>query len=228
MSPRFSTVEEGIEAIAAGRAAIVLDSESRENEGDFIASAELITPQLINFMVREGRGQLCVPVLPEVAARLDLTLMVPTSDDSAPQFTIPIDHASCGTGISPLARAISIQFMLSPESKAEDFVRPGHIFPLIARPGGVLQRTGHTEAAVDLARLAGLTPAGVLCEICSRDGRHMATRDELMALATEYRIPILTVDALVEYRRCETAFVPAHSASNYSHNPVVVSAPRLG
>lgn len=213
MNRQFSTVEEGIDAIAAGSAVIVLDSESRENEGDFIAAAELITPQLINFMVCEGRGQLCVPVLPDIATRLDLTLMVGNSNDSAPQFTIPIDHHSCGTGISPLARAISIQFMLSSESKGEDFVRPGHIFPLIARPGGVLQRTGHTEAAVDLARLAGLAPAGVLCEICSRDGRNMATRDELMDMAREFQIPIITVDALVEFRRNESAALPVASLS---------------
>lgn len=211
MGRQFSSVEEGIEAVAAGRAVIVLDSEERENEGDFVAAAETITPQLIDFMVRQGRGQLCVPVLPDVAARLDLKLMVDGNDDSAPRFTIPIDHRSCGTGISPLARAISIQFMLEPEARAEDFVRPGHIFPLIARPGGVLQRTGHTEAAVDLARLAGRTPAGVLCEICSRDGMNMANRDELMGIAAEFNIPIITVDALVEFRRSEA---PASVASS--------------
>lgn len=213
MSRQFSSIEEGIEAIAAGGAVIVLDSEHRENEGDFIAAAETITPDLINFMVREGRGQLCVPVMPEVATQLDLTLMVEKTDDSAPQFTIPIDHLSCGTGISPLARAISIQYMLQPESRGEDFLRPGHVFPLIARPGGVLQRTGHTEAAVDLARMAGRTPAGVLCEICSRDGKHMATRDELMEMASEFRIPIITVDALVELRQRETPTVAACYAS---------------
>lgn len=211
MSRQFSTVEEGIEAIAAGRAVIVLDSEERENEGDFVAAAETITPQLIDFMVRQGRGQLCVPVLPDVAARLNLTLMVEDTDDTAPRFAIPIDHRSCGTGISPLARAISIQFMLEPESRAEDFVRPGHIFPLIARSGGVLQRTGHTEAAVDLARLAGRAAAGVLCEICSRDGMNMANRDELLEMAAEFRIPIITVDALVELRRRESS--GAHDAS---------------
>ena len=204
MGRQFSSVEEGIEAIAAGRAVIVVDSEDRENEGDFIAAAETITPQLIDFMVRQGRGQLCVPVLPEVQERLDLKLMVEGTDDMAPKFAIPIDHRSCGTGISPLARAISIQFMLEPEAGPDDFLRPGHICPLIARPGGVLQRTGHTEAAVDLARLAGRTPAGVLCEICSRDGMNMANRDELMDMASLFNIPILTVEALVEYRRGET------------------------
>lgn len=204
MARKFSSVEEGIEAIAAGRAVIVVDSEDRENEGDFIAAAETITPQLIDFMVREGRGQLCVPVLPDVATRLDLRLMVESTDDTAPRFAIPVDHRSCGTGISPLARAISIQFMLEPETRPEDFVRPGHIFPLIARPDGVLQRTGHTEAAVDLARLAGRTPAGVLCEICSRDGMSMANRDELMGMAAQFDIPILTVDALVEFRGSES------------------------
>lgn len=210
MGRQFSSVEEGIGAVAAGRAVIVVDSEDRENEGDFIAAAETITPQLIDFMVCQGRGQLCVPVLPEIQQRLDLKLMVEGTDDMAPKFAVPIDHRSCGTGISPLARAISIQFMLEPEARPEDFVRPGHIFPLIARPGGVLQRTGHTEAAVDLARLAGRTPAGVLCEICSRDGMNMANRDELMDIASLFNIPIITVDALVEYRRSD-ATVARHA-----------------
>lgn len=204
MGQKFSSIEEGIEAIAAGHAVIVVDSEERENEGDFIAAAETITPQLIDFMVRQGRGQLCVPILPEVAARLELTLMVEGTDETAPKFTIPIDHHSCGTGISPLSRAISIQYMLDPEARPEHFVRPGHIFPLIARPGGVLQRTGHTEAAIDLTRLAGRTPTGVLCEICSRDGMHMASRDELLEMAHEFGIPIITIDALVEFRGRES------------------------
>lgn len=203
MGRQFSSLEQGIEAIAAGRAVIVVDSEDRENEGDFVAAAETISPQLIDFMVRQGCGQLCVPVMPSVAQQLDLQLMVAGTDESSPKFTIPIDHRSCGTGISALARAISIQFMLDPESRPEDFIRPGHIFPLIARPEGVLQRTGHTEAAVDLAALAGLTPAGVLCEVCSRDGRNMATRDELMDIAAEFKLPIITIDALVEYRRSQ-------------------------
>lgn len=218
MGRKFSSIEEGLEAIAAGRAVIVLDSEDRENEGDFVAGAETISPQLIDFMVRQGRGQLCVPVLPEVATRLDLTLMVEGTGDAAPKFAIPVDHHSCGTGISPLARAISIQYMLDPESRAEDFIRPGHIFPLIARPGGVLQRTGHTEATIDLARLAGQTPAGVLCEICSRDGMHMASRDELLELASEFAMPIITVDALVEFRRKHDAPAAAVVGSSATSN----------
>jgi 3,4-dihydroxy 2-butanone 4-phosphate synthase / GTP cyclohydrolase II len=212
MGRKFSSLEQGIDAIAAGRAVIVVDSEDRENEGDFVAAAETISPRLIDFMVRQGGGQLCVPVMPAVASQLDLKLMVPDTVDSSPRFAIPIDHHSCGTGISALARAISIQFMLDPESRPEDFVRPGHIFPLIARPGGVLQRTGHTEAAVDLAALAGLAPAGVLCEVCSRDGLNMATRDELMDIAAEFDLPIITIDALVEYRRSQERSVAKTTA----------------
>lgn len=204
---RFSRVEEGVESLAAGRVIIVVDSEDRENEGDFVAAAELITPETIYFMAQQGCGQLCVPVLPEVAERLELKPMVDKSvDPNAPRFTIPIDHRSCASGISPLERAVSIQFMLDAESQADDFLRPGHIFPLIARPEGVLQRTGHTEAAVDLTRLAGLTPAGVLCEVCSRDRRRMATRDELFEIADEFKLVVITIDELVEFRRRESRF----------------------
>jgi 3,4-dihydroxy 2-butanone 4-phosphate synthase / GTP cyclohydrolase II len=202
MRRKFARVEEAIEALAAGRVTIVVDSEDRENEGDFVAAAEAITPQTIHLMVSEGRGQLCMPVMPELAQRLQLTPMVPDNgDDTAPRFTVPVDHRKCSTGISPLERAFTIRAMLDPANRAEDFVRPGHIFPLVARPEGVLRRTGHTEAAVDLARLADLQPAGVLCEICSRDGLNMARRDELMELAAELQMPIVTIDDLVEFRR---------------------------
>lgn len=205
MSRRFSRVEQGVESLAAGRVIIVVDSEDRENEGDFVAAAESITPETIYFMAQQGCGQLCVPVLPDVAERLELTPMVPHNlDPTAPRFTIPIDHRTCASGISPLERAVSIQFMLDEESRAEDFLKPGHIFPLIARPEGVLQRTGHTEAAVDLARLAGLTPAGVLCEVCSRDRRRMATRDELFEIADEFNLVVITIDDLVDLRRSES------------------------
>lgn len=205
MSHSFSRIEDALEAIAQGHLVIVVDSEDRENEGDFVAAAEKVTPQMIHLMITYGRGLVCMPVLPEVARRLHLEPMVAaTGDLSVPRFTIPIDHRRCHTGISPLERAYTIQSVIDPESRPADFLRPGHLFPLIARPEGVLARTGHTEATVDLADLAGLTPAGVLCEVCSRDGLNMATRDELLELAAALRIPIITIDALVEYRRDAT------------------------
>ena len=200
----FATIEKAVHAIAAGRVVIVVDSEDREDEGDFVVAAEAITPEIIHFLISQGRGQLCMPVLPDLAERLRLEPMVKERpDESAPCFAIPVDHVTCKTGISPWERAYTIRAMLDPTSRADDFLRPGHIFPLIARPEGVLRRTGHTEAAVDLARLAGLTPAGVLCEICSRDGLHMADRQELFALAKEFRLPIVAIDELVEHRRAE-------------------------
>lgn len=202
MTHRFSPVQDAIDAIAAGRIVIVVDSEDRENEGDFVAAAETITPQMIHFMISEGRGQLCMPVLPDLARRLNLTPMIDEpGDESLPRFAVPVDHRQCRTGMSPLERAFSIRSMVAPDSCADDFVRPGHIFPLIARPEGVLARTGHTEAAIDLARLAGRSPAGVLCEVCSRDGLNMALRDELLDLAARFEMPIITIDDLAEHLR---------------------------
>ena len=202
--PRFAGLDEVLCALAAGRTIIVLDSEDRENEGDLLAAAETITPQTIHLMISEARGQLCVPVEPAIARRLGLTPMVETSDKSVPRFAVPVDHRRCSTGISPLERAFTIREMMKSESGPDDFIRPGHIFPLVARRGGLLERTGHTEAAVDLARMAGLTPAGVLCEVCSADGLNMALCDELFELAAKYRLPMITIDALVEHRRGET------------------------
>lgn len=202
MSSHFASIEEAVAVIAAGGVVIALDSEDRENEGDFIAAAETITPQTIHLMISEGRGQLCMPILPDLAERLDISLMVPdATNDSFPKFAIPLDHRQCETGISPLERAFSIQQIVNPNNGPEDFIRPGHIFPLIARPGGVLERIGHTEASIDLVRLAGLQPAAVLCEVCSRDALTMATGDELFELADQHNIPLITIDALIEYRQ---------------------------
>src|SRR5579863_9439466 len=184
----FSRMEEAIEALAKGRVIIVADAEERENEGDFVVAAEKVTPEIIHFMISEARGQLCMPVLPEIARRLNLRPMVTSKSLSMPRFTIPVDHRFCRTGISPTERAFTIQMMIDSTTKPDDFVRPGHIFPLIAREGGVLERPGHTEATVDLMRMAGLKGAGVLCEICSRDGRNMATGDELMQIAETFAL----------------------------------------
>ena len=202
MSRRFWDIQMAAQALAAGRILIVLDSEDRENEGDLLIAAEKVTPEAIYFMLRRACGQMCVPVAAEIASRLDLALMTTQNQNlSSTAFAVPVDHCGCRTGISPEERAATIRALLCPLSRPEDFVRPGHVFPLIAREGGVLCRAGHTEAAVDLAQLAGLAPAGVLCEVCSRDGRHMADRDELLDLSEEFDLPILTIEDLIRFRQ---------------------------
>ncbi len=201
MSQRLSRIEAAVEAIAAGKVVIVMDAEDRENEGDFICAAEKITPAMVNFMITHGRGQLCMPILPETADRLDLPPIV--ESNTAPlgtAFTVPVDHHSCRTGITAPERAVTIREILDPSSKPSDFVRPGHLYPLAAKEGGVLRRAGHTEAAVDLARMAGLQPAGALIEILGQDGDR-ATRDELYALAEKFNLEIITIEALIRYRR---------------------------
>ncbi len=200
-SYQLSTIDAAIDAIARGEIVIVMDAEDRENEGDFICAAEKITPEIVNFMIAQGRGQLCMPVLPEVCEQLDLAPMV--TENTAPlgtSFTVPVDHRSCRTGITAQERATTIRAILDPASKPADFVRPGHLFPLMAKEGGVLRRAGHTEAAVDLARLAGLKPAGVLIEILDDRGDR-ADRERLYQLATQYHLEIITIEDLIRYRR---------------------------
>lgn len=199
--PQFSEVDQAIEAIAAGKMVIVVDDEDRENEGDLICAAEKVTPQGINFMLKHGRGRICTAILPDVAQRLDLPLMVPTQPDSfRTAFTITVDHVSSKTGITAGERAITIGALIDPNTKIDDLVRPGHVDPLIAKEGGVLRRAGHTEASVDLARMAGLVPAGVLCEILDDDGDR-ATRPELLEMAQRFDLPIITIEALIRHRR---------------------------
>jgi 3,4-dihydroxy 2-butanone 4-phosphate synthase/GTP cyclohydrolase II len=201
MRTSFSRIEDAFEALASGLVVIVVDSEDRENEGDFVASAELATPEMIHFLVSHGRGQVCMPITLQTAKRLQFQPMVTGGGKEMPNFTLPVDHISCKTGISPLERCATIQAIMNEETVAEEFDRPGHMFPLIARDGGVLVRQGHTEASIDLVRLAGLKPGAVLCEICSSDGRNMATRDELFSIADDCHLPIVTIDDLVEFRR---------------------------
>lgn len=203
MESSYATVEVAVETIGRGGVIIVLDAWDRENEGDFMAAAELVTPETINLMITNGRGHLCQSVLPSTARRIDVQPLVASNDSTAPRFAMPVDARVCKTGISPIDRALTIQSIVDETSTASDFVRPGHIFPLIAEERGVLARQGHTEAGIDLTRMAGLTPSAVLCEICSRDGRNMASVDELRELAQELDIPIVTIDSLVEYRRSE-------------------------
>jgi 3,4-dihydroxy 2-butanone 4-phosphate synthase/GTP cyclohydrolase II len=205
MKSGLCRVEDALEALSVGLLAIVVDSEERENEGDFVVAAEKVTPQVIHFLISQGRGQVCMPMTQETARRLNLEPMVAGQGKEMPNFTVPVDHFTCKTGISPFERCATIHAIVDEESKPEHFVRPGHLFPLVARDGGVIVRQGHTEASVDLVRMAGLRPAAVLCEICSCDGLHMATRDELFEMAEEYRLPVVTIDALVEYRRKEEA-----------------------
>jgi 3,4-dihydroxy 2-butanone 4-phosphate synthase/GTP cyclohydrolase II len=207
MTMQFSNIEEALEAIARGEVIIMLDAEDRENEGDFICAAESITPEIVNFMITAGRGQLCMPILPEIASRLDLKLMV--EENTSPlctPFTVPLDHRTNKTGITAIERATTIQAIVDPASTPADFVRPGHLFPLISKEGGVLRRAGHTEAAVDLARLAQLTPAGVLCEILEETGNR-ASRDQLFRLAEQYNLRITTIEQLIRYRRVREKLV---------------------
>lgn len=197
----FNTVENAIKELKKGRPIIVVDDESRENEGDFVSLAEFATPEMINFMATEGRGLICVPIEQQLADNLDLPPMTTTNTDAhGTAFTVSIDHASTHTGISAFERSETILKMIDAKSKPSDFKRPGHIFPLVSKPGGVLERPGHTEAAVDLARLAGSTPAGVICEIMNQDGT-MARVKELIEIAKRHDLIILTIEELIDYRK---------------------------
>ena len=201
MSKSLSTIEAAVNAMGRGEVIIVVDAEDRENEGDFVCTAEAVTPEIVNFMITNGRGQLCMPILPDVCEQLELGPMV--DDNTAPlgtSFTIPIDHRDCKTGITAQERSKTIRAIIKPDAKVSDFVRPGHLFPLVAKEGGVLRRAGHTEAAVDLARLANCIPAGVLCEILNDEGNR-ATRDQLFDLATQFDLEIITIEELIRYRR---------------------------
>lgn len=197
----FATVERAIEELKKGQAIIVVDDESRENEGDFIALADFATAGMINFMAKEGRGLICVPIEQRLADHLGLAPMTTiNSDIHGTAFTVSIDHVSCHTGISAFERSETIMKMLRANAKPSDFRMPGHIFPLVAKAGGVLERPGHTEAAVDLARLAGSAPAGVICEIMNEDGT-MARGQDLLDIAKQHGLVILTIEQLIAYRK---------------------------
>jgi 3,4-dihydroxy 2-butanone 4-phosphate synthase/GTP cyclohydrolase II len=207
MSHQFSTIEEAVEAIRQGRVVIVADDEDRENEGDFICAAEKVTPETINFMITHGRGQLCMPILPEVSERLKLAPMVESNTTPlGTNYTVPVDHRSARTGITAGERAKTVLAICDSASKPTDFTRPGHLFPLVAKEGGVLRRAGHTEAAVDLARMAGLTPAGVLCEILDESGDR-ATRPKLQELGRKFGLPTISIEMLIAHRRLSEKLV---------------------
>ena len=199
---QLNTIEEAIEDIRQGKVIIVVDDEDRENEGDFIAAAEKVTPEMINFMATHGRGLICAPLTESRCKELDLNLMVTNNTVlHETQFTVSVDLIGhgCTTGISVHDRAKTIQFLVDDNTKPEDLGRPGHIFPLRAKQGGVLRRTGHTEASIDLARLAGFKPAGILVEILNEDGS-MARLPQLLEVAKKFDLKIVSIEDLVAYR----------------------------
>lgn len=196
----FDPIEEAIYELMQGNVVIVCDDEDRENEGDFIALAEKAAPEVINFMATHGRGLICVPIETDLAQKLDLMPMVSrNTDPHGTAFTVSIDHKFSTTGISAYERSATVLSMLDSESKSADFKRPGHIFPLVAKKGGVLRRAGHTEAAVDLAKLCGAKPAGVICEIMNEDGT-MARVPELRKIADQFELKMITIKDLIQYR----------------------------
>lgn len=206
----FDSIEEAIEDIKAGKFVIVSDDEGRENEGDLICAAELITPEMINFMISEARGWVCLAITDEKAKQLDLPFMVERNTESqGTAFTVTIDadtRFGVTTGISAFDRATTIRVAVDAQSKPEDLRRPGHISPLVSKPGGVLQRAGHTEASVDLARLAGLAPAGVICEIINADGT-MSRVPQLKEFAKKHGLKFISIAQLIAYRMKKERFV---------------------
>ena len=196
----FHQIDAALEDLRQGKAVIVVDDEDRENEGDFVCLADAATPEMINFMVTHGRGLVCVPVTEEHAARLQLKPMVESNTDKqGTAFTVSVDERSTHTGISAQERSRTVLSMLDLSKQASDFRKPGHIFPLVAKPGGVLRRAGHTEAAVDLAQLAGRFPAGVICEIMNEDGT-MARLPELQEIARRFDLKLISIADLIRYR----------------------------
>jgi len=198
---KFNTIEEAIKDFKAGKMLVVVDDEERENEGDLIMAAEKVTPEAVNFMAKYARGLICVPIMAERLKQLEINPMVNVNTDNhETAFTVSIDSADATTGISAFERAATIKKLVDSKSTIKDFNSPGHVFPLAAKNGGVLVRTGHTEAAVDLARLAGLYPAGVICEIMNEDGT-MARVPELMEYVKSHELKIISIADLITYRR---------------------------
>lgn len=198
---KFDKIEDAIEDIKQGKMVVVVDDEDRENEGDLLMAAQLVTPESVNFMAKYGRGLICAPITEARAKELGIDIMVKENKEyMRTAFTVSVDHKSSTTGISAFERAKTMKELANPEAKPSDFVQPGHVFPLIAKDGGVLKRTGHTEAAVDLARLAGLFPAGVICEVMNDDGT-MARVPQLMEFVKTHNLKIITIADLISYRK---------------------------
>ena len=210
----FNTIEEAIEDIKQGKIVVVVDDEDRENEGDLVMAAERATPETINFMLKFGRGMMCVPITESRAKELEFQPMVNrNTDHMGTAFTVTVDHKSCTTGISAHERAQTIAAIVKQDSKPLDFLRPGHVFPLIAKGGGTLKRAGHTEASVDLARMADLKPVGVICEIMNEDGT-MARIKELKVFADKHGLKIVTIADLIKFRRTSEKLVKRIAGAN--------------
>lgn len=196
----LNTIEEALKDLKEGKSIIVVDDEDRENEGDLVAIAEFVTPETINFMATYGRGLICTPITEELAEKLEFHPMVAdNTDNHQTAFTVSIDHIETTTGISAYERSFTIQQLMNPSAKPEHFRRPGHVFPLVAKPNGVLERQGHTEAAVDLAKACGSFPAGIICEIMANDGT-MLRLDGLLEYAEVHNLKIISIEELVRYR----------------------------
>ena len=206
MTPEFSTIHQAVEAIARGEVVIVVDAEDRENEGDYICAAEKATPETMN-LVLSGRGDFCLSVLPETADRLEILPLVDSNNSKlGTAFLTPLDHIDCRTGVTAEERCLTVKTIADPHSRPEDFVRPGHVHLLVAKQGGVLRRAGHTEASLDLVRMAGLQPAGVLCEILDETGNR-ASRDHLLKLAQQQNLQIISIEQLIAHRRISEKLV---------------------
>ena len=217
----WNTIEEAIEALKAGKMIIAMDSEDRENEGDMIVAAETCTTEQLNAMATYAKGLICMPMSKKEADRLHLKPMVSdNTDNHETAFTVSIDHVDTTTGISAVERALTARMTADPNSKAEDFRRPGHMFPLIAKPGGVLERDGHTEGTVDLMRLAGLKEVGLCCEIMEDNGE-MMQRDRICELAKELNVPLINIEQLKEYRKTHDRLIErvaeADMPTKYGH-----------
>ncbi|MDD5790905.1 MAG: bifunctional 3,4-dihydroxy-2-butanone-4-phosphate synthase/GTP cyclohydrolase II [Spirochaetia bacterium] len=210
----FSTIEEALEDLRAGKMLMVTDAEDRENEGDLICAAEFATPEVLNFMATNAKGLICLPVSRQIAKKLGLDQMVSdNTDNHETAFTVSIDHIKTSTGISAFDRSLTAMAVTDPDSKPEDFRRPGHLFPLVAKDGGIFERTGHTEATVDFCRLAGLKEAGLCCEIMSSNG-HMARLPELKKMAAEWKIKLVTIEQLIKYRKTHEKIVEKVAEAN--------------
>jgi len=205
---QYHAIDEALAALRAGKMVIVVDAQERENEGDLVCAAESITPEIVNFMLRNAAGVLCAPMTKETADRLHLHPLVErnTSPNQTP-FLIPVDHRDSGTGVSSENRARTLRALSEPDARAEDFLRPGHINPLLAKEGGVLRRAGHTEATIDLLRMAGMRPVGVLIEILSQSGTGMADHAELQELSRRFDIPMISIEELIRHRRLREQLV---------------------
>ena len=212
----FDPIEEAISEIGKGNLVIVTDDESRENEGDLIMAASKVTPESVNQMIRDARGLICVPLMSNQLNRLGISSMVSNNREAQKtDFTVSVDAAhGISTGISAFDRASTIKILADPVATAQDLVQPGHVFPLRARPGGVLERAGHTEAAVDLASLAGLHPSGVICEILNEDGS-MARLPELKVLKEKWGIKLISIAALIEYRHQREQLIEKFTESDF-------------